>query len=78
LEETKAKQDRPRPVTQPKAPEPELEEKLREHPDDRDAKVDVGSDESMDASDPPSAVQPEHREPVPSSGFEEEEDERES
>lgn len=50
-------------------PEEELEEKLREHPEDRNAKVDVGSDESMDASDPPSAVEPGSDQPVPSSGF---------
>jgi hypothetical protein len=66
------KKDRPPPVTEQCNPEPELEEKLRRHPNDKDAKVDVGSDESMDASDPPSAVQPEHKEPVPSSGFPEE------
>src|SRR4028119_1504248 len=39
-------------------PERELEQKLRRNPDDDDAKVDVGSDESMDASDPPSSSQP--------------------
>jgi hypothetical protein len=51
-------------------PEKELEEKLREHPEDKDAKVDVGSDESMDASDPPSAARPgDGDEPAPSSGF---------
>lgn len=51
-------------------PEEELERKLRSHPEDQDAKVDVGSDESMDASDPPSAAQPgQTDEPVPSSGF---------
>ena len=51
-------------------PEKELEEKLRENPQDEDAKVDVGSDESMDASDPPAASQPGcSDEPVPSSGF---------
>jgi hypothetical protein len=50
-------------------PDSELEEKLREHPDDANAKVDVGSDESMDASDPPAAVQPAGGEPVPSSGY---------
>jgi hypothetical protein len=63
---------RPPPVVEQKNPEPELEEKLRKHPHDRDAKVDLGSDESMDASDPPSVTQPEHNEPVPSSGFEDE------
>lgn len=65
---------RPPPVVEQKNPESELEEKLRRNPEDCDAKLDVGSDESMDASDPPSAVQPEASEPVPSSGFDEEED----
>ena len=36
----------------------ELERELRRHPDDPNAKVDVGSEESMDASDPPAATQP--------------------
>lgn len=52
-------------------PSEELEEQLEEHPDDADLKVDVGSDESMDASDPSSATQPGGPgpdEPVPSSG----------
>ena len=51
-------------------PEKELEQKLRRDPGNEDAKIDVGSDESMDASDPPSASQPGCAdEPVPSSGF---------
>lgn len=51
-------------------PERELEQKLKRNPDDLDAKADVGSDESMDASDPPAAAQPgQSDEPVPSSGF---------
>lgn len=54
-----------------KDPNRDLELHLKKHPENEDAKVDVGSDESMDASDPPSVVQPEHNEPVPSSGFEE-------
>lgn len=52
-------------------PSEELEEELAEHPHDKDLKVDVGSDESMDASDPPSATAPGGPgpdEPVPSSG----------
>ena len=52
------------------APDAELEPRLKKNPGDKDAKIDVGSDESMDASDPPSAAQPgggDH--PVPSSGF---------
>jgi len=69
---------RPPPVVEQRNPEPELEEKLRKDPHDCDTKVDVGSDESMDASDPPSVTQPEHSEPVPSSGFEEAEDESKS
>jgi hypothetical protein len=52
------------------APEADLEKKLKRHPHDLDAKVDVGSDESMDASDPPSSSQPGGSdEPAPSSGF---------
>lgn len=51
-------------------PERELEQKLKKNPHDQDTKVDVGSDESMDASDPPAAAQPgQSDEPVPSSGF---------
>ena len=50
-------------------PERELELKLKKHPEDLDAKADVGSDESMDASDPSAATQPGGNDPVPSSGF---------
>ncbi|MBV8908970.1 MAG: hypothetical protein JOZ20_08225 [Sphingomonas sp.] len=51
-------------------PERELERKLKLNPKDDDAKADVGSDESMDASDPPAATQPGNSdEPAPSSGF---------
>src|SRR5215212_9914491 len=51
-------------------PERELERKLKRKPGDPDAKADVGSDESMDASDPPAATQPgSSDEPAPSSGF---------
>ena len=51
-------------------PERDLERRLKLRPDDADAKADVGSDESMDASDPPAAAQPGQKdEPVPSSGF---------
>ena len=58
------------PVVNSGDPERELEQKLRRNPKDKDAKVDVGSDESMDASDPPAAAQPGcDNEPVPSSGF---------
>jgi hypothetical protein len=51
-------------------PNADLERKLKKDPSDDDAKVDVGSDESMDASDPPAASQPGQKdEPVPSSSF---------
>jgi hypothetical protein len=52
-------------------PQRELERKLKKDPTDANAKVDVGSDESMDASDPPSAAQPGSNDPAPSSGFRE-------
>ena len=51
------------------APDRALELKVKKHPDDEDAKVDLGSDESMDASDPISTTQPGTSEPAPSSGF---------
>ena len=57
------------PQVHPAPPERELELKLKKHPEDLDAKADVGSDESMDASDPSSATQPGGNEPAPSSGF---------
>ena len=60
----------PPPVTSAE-PDRELEQRLKKNPDNLDAKVDVGSDESMDASDPMSVVQPENNEPAPSSGFDE-------
>lgn len=66
--ETSAKDCPPPVMSAP--PERELERKLKRHPDDLDAKADVGSDESMDASDPPAAAQPgSSDEPAPSSGF---------
>ena len=46
-----------------------LRQRLRDDPSDMDAKVDVGSDESMDASDPPSTSAPGRDMPMPSSGF---------
>ena len=63
-------QDGPSPQVQKRDPEQDLENELRDHPDDLDKKADVGSDESMDASDPPAAAQPgQNDDPVPSSGF---------
>ncbi len=50
-------------------PDRELELKLKKNPQDADLKTDVGSDESMDASDPVSATQPGSDEPAPSSSF---------
>ncbi len=50
-------------------PDRELELKLKKNPQDPDLKADVGSDQSMDASDPSSATQPGGNEPAPSSSF---------
>ena len=55
--------------TLPGAPNRDLEIKVKKHPEDEDAKIDLGSDESMDASDPISTTQPGSSEPTPSSGF---------
>lgn len=64
----KEKGERP-PPTLSGEPDRELELKVRKHPEDKDAKVDLGSDESMDASDPISTTQPGNDKPAPSSGF---------
>ncbi len=64
------KQEPVPPPTISKAPDKKLEQELKKNPHDLDKKVDVGSDESMDASDPPAAAQPgQTDEPVPSSSF---------
>ena len=69
MDQTKETSDAPPPIlSQP--PEEGLEEHVKRHPHDADAKVDLGSDESMDASDPSAAAQPGcDSEPAPSSGF---------
>jgi hypothetical protein len=65
-----ANDDRPPAPVISAPPERELERKLKRNPEDLDAKADIGSDQSMDASDPPAAVQPGRTDdPVPSSGF---------
>ena len=63
------KKDRPPAPTLSGDPERELELRLKKHPADKQAQIDVGSDQSMDASDPPSAAQPGGSEPAPSSSF---------
>ncbi len=69
MNEAERRRDAPPPVISA-PPERELERRLKQDPNDPDAKVDVGSDESMDASDPPAAAQPgQNDDPVPSSGF---------
>jgi hypothetical protein len=71
-EKRKADEKRP-PPTLSGAPDHSIELKVKKHPEDEDAKADLGSDESMDASDPSSATQPgSSGEPAPSSGFPEE------
>lgn len=65
------------PVVISSPPGRELEHKLKIKPGDPDAKADVGSDQSMDASDPSAAAQPgSSDEPAPSSGFPENSDEK--
>jgi len=64
------KKDNPPPAVHSAPPERDLEHKLKRNPNDPNLKADVGSDESMDASDPPSAAQPGGSDdPAPSSGF---------
>ena len=53
-----------------RGPDRAIELKVKKNPEDQDAKADLGSDESMDASDPSSAAQPgTSNEPAPSSSF---------
>lgn len=68
-EDHQKERDSPPAATHQRAPERELELKLKKNPEDDDAKVDVGSDESMDASDPVAVTAPGGGEPAPSSGF---------
>jgi hypothetical protein len=70
---TPAHQPVPPAATHSRGPDRELELKLRKNPEDLDSKADVGSDQSMDASDPSAATQPGGNEPVPSSSFPEDE-----
>lgn len=47
-----------------------IERRLEKHPESKEARLDRGLDESMDASDPPASVQPVHsQEPPASSGY---------
>lgn len=39
-------------------PSAQLEKKVREHPEDQELQVDLGNDQSMDASDPVASAQP--------------------
>lgn len=63
------KQGASRPPEQDAGQDPSIRERLKKDPYDADAKIDEGSDESMDASDPPSAALPGVADPAPSSGF---------
>lgn len=67
-------QDTPRDPRQDAGRDPSIDKRLKRDPFDPDAKVDAGSDESMDASDPPSATAPGSQDPPPSSGFDENEE----
>lgn len=47
-----------------------IERRLEKHPESKEARLDRGLDESMDASDPPASTQPVHsHEPPASSGY---------
>ena len=54
-----------------------IEERLQKNPESKEARLDRGLDESMDASDPPASTQPVHNTgPAPSSGYDEEAERR--
>ncbi|KKI19045.1 hypothetical protein [Sphingomonas sp. Ag1] len=53
-----------------------IAERLDKDPKNKDAQLDAGLDESMDASDPPSSTQPGSGDPAKSSGYDEEAERR--
>ena len=61
-----------RPPSQDAGRDESIAKRLDQQPEDKDAQLDAGIDESMDASDPPSVTQPGHSDPAPSSGYSEE------
>lgn len=69
------KRDEEHPATHPDQAamqDEDINKRLEDNPEDPDAKLDAGLDQSMDASDPPATVQPgDDGEPVPSSGYDE-------
>lgn len=62
-----------KPATDPRqqaGQDDDIVQRLEDNPEDVDAQLDAGLDESMDASDPPAATQPGgDTGPAPSSGF---------
>lgn len=64
-------QDTLRDERQDAARDPSIDKRLQRNPSDPDAKLDAGSDESMDASDPPAVAAPGSHDPAPSSGYDE-------
>lgn len=69
-----------RPATHPEQramQDDDMMQRLEDDPEDSDARLDVGLDQSMDASDPPASTQPVHStEPAQSSGYDEKAEER--
>ena len=67
-----------KPATDPRqeaGQDKDIAERLEADPEDSDAQLDAGLDESMDASDPPSLTQPaQNLDPAPSSGYSAEEE----
>lgn len=62
-------QDRTRDPRQDAGQDASIRERLTANPHDVDAKIDEGSDESMDASDTPSTSAPGSQDPMQSSGY---------
>lgn len=75
MTDAQIKRDEDHPATHPDQAamqDEDINQRLEDNPEDPDAKLDAGLDQSMDASDPPATVQPgDDGEPVPSSGYDE-------
>ncbi len=80
MTENDTKRDENTPIVDPRQQalqDAAIAKRLEDNPEDADARLDAGLDQSMDGSDPVASVQPgDDGEPVPSSGYDEDAEER--
>lgn len=80
MTEDDTKRDETQPIVDPRQQamqDEDIVQRLEDNPEDPDAQLDAGLDQSMDGSDPVATVQPgDTGEPLPSSGYDEEAEEK--